>query len=278
MAKGVNMKVNMTADNSDLVKKAKESKRAVQDFEKVGSDAISKLGEAFGINTEKIERAASAIEGLGVKMKDAGGKGAQAFGTLLTSVSAFAAAAVALPLAGAIAGFKALKAEAEAFKNTVAGTNIELSTTAYVETYRQFLRDARQGFGEAAADATSGWTKEWARIKAKTGALITSGFFGAGQNYNTDAFLQYKKTIAEAATTAERAEQYMKRIFVIQRLISDSSVEWARMEREIAEYKRIAYDKTRTTVERQEALVKVNELIQARYGDEAVLLERLANM
>jgi chromosome segregation ATPase len=148
-----------------------------------------------------------------------------------------------------------------------------------VETYKQFLRDSRQSFGEEAAKAISEGEKARARTLANIKGIALSGFFGPGAgNYNTDALLEFRRSADEAAKTAEKAEQYMDRIFTIQRLISDSSTEWARMEREIAEYKKIAYDKTVSTAERQEALVKVNELIQARYEDEAVLRERLANM
>ena len=273
------MKVKATMDNSDLKKKSKESKDALKDFAKVGSSAIGKIGDAFGINTGKLEEAASAIQGLGIKLEQTGNIGAAAFGKMLTAVGGFAAAAVALPLAGAIAGFKVLNSEAEAFKNTVAGANIEMATAAYIDTYKQFLFDARQATGEMAAQNISSWSKEWARIKSDLRGIAMSGFFGAGAgNYNTEAFLQFRKTSQEAAAAAEKAEQYQKRIYTIQRLISDSSVEWGRIEREIAENKLIAYDKTVATLERQEALNKVNELIRARYEDEAILRDRLATM
>lgn len=279
MAKGVNMKVNMTADNSDLVKKARESKKAVQDFEKVGSSALGKLGEAFGINTEKIELAASAIEGLGAKMKEAGGQGTKAFGTMLTSIGSFAAAAVALPVAGAIAGFKALNAEAEAFKNTVAGANIEMSTLAYIDTYRQVLYDSRAELGKVAAEQTSSWEKEWARIKANFSGVLSSGFIGAGTgNYNTAALMEFKKTTEEATAKAEEAQRISDEIYKLTRQISDKTVEWARMEREIAEYKRIAYDKTVSTADQQEALEKAVELITLRYGEAAEMEGAMADL
>lgn len=73
MGKGnATMKVDMTANNSDLVKKSKESKQALKDFEKVGDDALSRLGEAFGVNTGKIEQMSSALRGLGTKMSESG--------------------------------------------------------------------------------------------------------------------------------------------------------------------------------------------------------------
>jgi hypothetical protein len=273
------MKVKATMDNSDLKKKAKESKDALKDFAKIGEDAVSSLGSAFGVNVDQIKKMSSAIEGLGIRLESTGNKVAASFGKMLTSVSGFAAAVVALPLAGAIAGFKALNSEAEAFKNTVAGANIELASSAYVATYKQFLRDSRREIGESAAKEISTFGKEMSKIWANISGLAMSGYFGAGAgNYNTDALLQFRATASEAEARASKAEQYMNRIFRIQRLISDSAVEWAKLEREIAEYKRIAYDKTADTVERQEALAKANELIVSRYEDEAVLRNRLANM
>ena len=164
MAKGSNMKVNMTADNSDLVAKSKESKRAIQDFERVGTGALNKLGEAFGVNTGKIGQMMSSIRGLGVTMQESGNKGVAAFGSMLAGVNGLAAGIAGLGLGAALATFKALSSEAENFKNTVAGANIELATQAYIDTYRQFIHDVNREFGEGAANAQSGWKKFWSTI------------------------------------------------------------------------------------------------------------------
>lgn len=280
MAKGANLKVNMTADNSDLVKKARESKRAVQDFEKVGSDALSKLGEAFGINTEKIELAASAIEGLGIKMKDAGGKGTQAFGALLTSVSALAAGVGAIAVGAVVAEFKALNAEAEAFKKTVEGANMEMATAAYIDTYKQVLHDANADTGRWFAGVL-----EWGKKTAKTfwanmGASFSTGaMFGATPgDFNNPAVVAFSDNLDEAARKARTAEEISNEIYQVVRQISDKTVDWARMEREIAEYKRVAYDKTSSTVQQQEALNNAVELIKQRYGEAAELEGRLADL
>lgn len=280
MAKGANLKVNMTADNSDLVKKARESKRAVQDFEKVGSDALSKLGEAFGINTEKIELAASAIEGLGIKMKDAGGKGTQAFGALLTSVSALAAGVGAIAVGAVVAEFKALNAEAEAFKKTVEGANMEMATAAYIDTYKQVLHDANADTGRWFAGVL-----EWGKKTAKTfwanmGASFSTGaMFGTTPgDFNNPAVVAFSDNLDEAARKARTAEEISNEIYQVVRQISDKTVDWARMEREIAEYKRVAYDKTSSTVQQQEALNNAVELITQRYGEAAELESRLADL
>lgn len=283
MGKGkATMKVDMTANNSDLVRKSKESKQALKDFEKVGDDALGRLGEAFGVNTGKIEQMASAIRGLGTKMSESGNAGTAAFGKLLTSVGGLSTAIAGIGIGAVVTGFKLLNEEATAFKNTVQGANIEMATAAYISTYSQALHDANETLGrstaETWADVSKKLKKFWAEA-AFVGVNIISETMESGLDSSGARALDNLYAVRDSAEQkANKAEAYMKRIFNIQRLISDSSVEWKKMEREIAEYKRIAYDKTASTVERQEALAKVTELIRARYEDEAVLRERLANM
>lgn len=272
--KSPNMKVNVTADNSNLNKKMKESKTAVKDFEKVGSDAISKFGEAFGVNTTQVEKMTSAIRGLGEKMQASGADGQKAFGKLLTNISGLSAALAGIGIAGVVAGFKALKDEAEAFKNTVQGANIELETQAYISTYKQFVHDLNQGIGEGAANAESRWKKFWGTLGSDLKILFTTaGGFGT-----TEGLDQVIKAQAQAQQAAQAASDITNDIYKTQRQISDKTVEWARMEREIAEYKRIAYDKTTDTTTQQEALAKSVELINQRYQEEAELRTRLADL
>lgn len=272
--KSPNMKVNVTADNSDLNRKMKESKTAVKDFEKVGSDAIGKFGEAFGVNTSQVEKMTSAIRGLGTKMQDSSNAGTAAFGKLLTSVSGLSAALAGIGIAGVVAGFKALKDEAEAFKNTVQGANIELETQAYISTYKQFVHDLNQGIGEGAANAESRWEKFWGTLGSDIKLLFTTpGGFGT-----TEGLDQVIMAQAEAQNVAQSAANITNEMYQTQRQLSDKTVEWARMEREIAEYKRIAYDKTVDTATQQESLAKSVELINQRYQEEAELRTRLADL
>lgn len=283
MGKGnATMKVDMTANNSDLVRKSKESKQALKDFEKVGDDALGRLGEAFGVNTGKIEQMASAIRGLGTKMSESGNAGTAAFGKLLTSVGGLSTAIAGIGIGAVVTGFKLLNEEATAFKNTVQGANIEMATAAYISTYSQALHDANETLGRSTAKTFASVSKKWKMFWAEAafvGVNIISETMESGLEDSGARALDNLYAVRDSAEQqANKAEAYMKRIFNIQRLISDSSVEWKKMEREIAEYKRIAYDKTASTVERQEALAKVTELIRARYEDEAVLRERLANM
>ena len=286
MASAPNMKVRATMDNSDLKKKSQESKAALRDFEKAGTEAVGKLGEAFGVNTGKLQQMLSSVQGLGVKLSESGNAGAAAFGKMLTGINGLTAGIAGLGLGAALATFKALSAEAENFKATVAGANIELATQAYIDTYRQVIHDYNKELGQGFAEAESGVKKFWQTLGPTIKAYITSGAWsaalGPGSGFTANDAAQvmgeYAAIIGEANDAARTAEQISNEIFQIQRQISDASVEWARQEREIAEYKRIAYDTTINTTERQEALNKAVELINKRYQDEAELRKRLADL
>lgn len=279
MAGAPNMKVRATMDNSDLKKKSQESKAALRDFEKAGRDAASRLGDAFGgINVDKISSALSSVRGLGVAMQESGNKGAAAFGTMLAGLNGLTAGIAGLGLGAAITTFRALTAEAENFKNTVAGANVELATQAYIDTYRQVIHDFNQEVGEGVAEAESGWKKFWGTVAAARKAAFSSGAVGlAPGDFNNYAFENYAELTDQASESASQAAEISNKIFEIQRKISDSSVEWARQERQIAEYKRIAYDKTVDAAEQQDALAKAQALTIERYQAEANLRKQLAD-
>ena len=277
------MKVRATMDNSDLKKKSQESKAALRDFEKTGTDAVSKLGEAFGVNTGKIGQMMSSLRGLGEKMTESGNAGTAAFGKLLTSVNGLTAGLAGIGIAGVVAGFKLLNEEATAFKNTMEGASIDVMTTAYIETYRQALHDFNAETGRTVAEAQASLLKGWSVFLAqlknevlnmdlKTAIAGPLGAALLGGNQGNAAAYE------DANAKATEAERIAKRIFDIQRRISDSAVEWARMERDIAEYKRIAYDKTADTATQQDALAKATELIRERYVEEARLRKQLADL
>lgn len=275
------MKVRATMDNSDLKKKSQESKAALRDFEKTGTDAVSKLGEAFGVNTGKIGEMMSSIRGLGVTMQESGNKGVAAFGSMLAGVNGLAAGIAGLGLGAALATFKMLSSEAENFKNTVAGANMELATQAYIDTYRQFIHDLNKGIGEGVAETESWWKKYSSSFFTNFKTWFLSGASSATDSFGAapvDGLSNYYDAVNGATDAATEAERIVNEIFDVQRQISDSSVEWARMEAQIAEYKRIAYDKTASLAEQQAAIAAAAELTNKRYGEEADLRDQLADL
>ena len=64
-----NLKVVVGADTAQFDRGMRAAKTQVRDFSKVSTDALGKLGEAFGVNTAQIEKVTNAIGGLGQKME-----------------------------------------------------------------------------------------------------------------------------------------------------------------------------------------------------------------
>ena len=284
MAKGKqpNMKVNVTADNGDLSRKMKDSKAAVKDFEKVSGDALDSFSSALGVNTGQVEKMANAIKGLGEKMQKSGSEGVKSFGQLLSSVSGFSAALAGVGIAGVVASFKALNEQAETFKGTLEGASLDLMTQSYIDTYRQVLNDFNRETAKTVAEAEQSWKIAWNTFTTNLSYVITSGSIKAGDSVlgGLLKILQGGDNEAAAAATqaATEAMRLTERMYNIQVQLNNKTVEWARMERQIAEYKRIAYDKSVDTATQQEALNKATQLIEQRYKEEARLKKQLADL
>lgn len=281
-AKNPNLKVNVTADNSDLNRKMKDAKASVKDFSKVSEDALGKFGEFFGVNVGKVEQMGSALRGLGNKLQETGNAGSVAFGKLLSGVSGLGAGLAGIGIAGVVAGFKMLQEEAETFKNTLEGASIDKMTTAYIDTYKQVLNDFNIDTARSVAEAEQSWKIAWAEFAANLRYVVTSGSIGAGTSVLGGLIKIFNGGDAEAQSAATaaatEASRLTERMYNIQVQMANKTVEWARMEREIAEYKRIAYDKTVDTVTQQEALNRATELIEQRYKEEAKYKKQLADL
>lgn len=263
-----NMKVVVGADTSQFDKGMRAAKAKVRDFSKVSSDALGKLGEAFGVNTAQIEKVTGAIGGLGQRMSQAGSEGTKAFGNLLSSVTKLNTGLVGLGLAGVVASFKALNAEAENFKSTVAGANIELQTQAYINTYRQVLHDTNSETGRAVAEWQSNWQKGVARLGANLQQRFISmntgqAFLGPVWGLVAAGDRDQRRAATEAAGTAE---QIQGRLYELTRKQSDATRQIADLDAEIANYKLIARDETYSTAERMQAIDKVTAAIQQKYS------------
>lgn len=281
MAKGKqpNMKVNVTADNGDLSRKMKDSKAAVKDFEKVSGGALDGFSSALGVNVGKVEQLISAVRGLGEKMQQSSNEGTKALGALLKSIDGISAGIAGIGIGALVAGFKLLNDEAQNFKSTIEGANIEMATAAYIDTYRQVVHDFNKETGQGMAEAESNWKKFWSTLGANWKAYITSGAFAAAEIPvgGTDQLDAYGNVVSDARNAAKEAEELTTKILEKTDEISVMSVQWARWEREIAEYKRIAYDKTVDTATQQAALAKASELIKQRYQEEAEARAQIAD-
>ena len=259
-AKDPNMKVIIGADTKDFDKGAKSVKQGLNDLDKTGNQALSALGEAFGVNTGKIGQMVSAIKGLGTKMSEAGSAGVSAFGKILAAIGPVGGAIAGLGIGAAIAGFRSLKEEAEAFKNTVEGANIEMATAAYIGTYKQVLNDFRFDSQKAIAETESRMKGFWGTLGASFKAYLATGGLAAAEVPGASAD-NYLDQISAAADKGEKARTITNQIYELERKRKEQAVDLAKINDEIADQMLIARDTSKSTSERQSAILQIETLI-----------------
>lgn len=270
------MKIGIGADTSDFEKGAKTVKKGLNDLSKTGTQAIGDLGNAFGVNTGKVEQMISSIRGLGAKMSEASNVGVAAFGKLLGSITPLGGAIAGLGLATAIAGFKQLKAEADNFKSTIDGMNMSMATAAYISTYKQVLHDVNSDTGKQVAEAMDKWERGFGRFKAQLGATFTTfmtsstlGEFGESFKGLRQSFREAKTNAEEAAKLGnEQAEQMKEQVSL--------NYEIKQIDADIASLRREANDKTKSAAEREAARAAYADKVNEKYDKRRDLAERMA--
>jgi len=255
MAKEPKMKIGIGADTGDFEKGARKVKQEMKDLDKVSSDAFAAIGNALGIDVGKVQQFSSALSGLARNLNQTGTEGATAFSKIGTAVTAVGAGIAGLGLAAAIAAFKQLNAEADAFEQTIQGGIIARQTESYISVFRQSLRD-QHGFGEAASEARSSWKESWARFLA-----------GMNPMNNLD-------TLYQAEAVAQRAKEIAGELYQIELKQKENSVEVSRLNSEIAQKREIISDRTRSAAERAQALADAQELIRQKLALQLPLAER----
>ena len=281
--KDPNMKVIIGADTKDFDKGAKDVKQGLKDLSKTGDQAISSLGDAFGVNTGKVNQMVSAVRGLGARMTEASSTGVKAFGQLLGSITPLGGAIAGLGLTAAVAGFKALKAEADNFKSTIDGMNLSMATSAYISTYQQVLHDVNSETGKSVATAMSEWEKGLARFRSNISSAFVSAVGGESKWY--DAFLPtglirgwgaVSENIDRATESAERAEKLGNQMAELKKRELTIQGEIAQAELDIAKARREASDKTKSAAERAEAEARYREKINESYDKQVQLAKAMA--
>ena len=277
-------KVIIGADTSEFTKGIKQSKADLKSFGNVSDDILGKLGSLIGVDTKQIEEMASAIRGMGTKMAKAGEEGNTAFNKIASAAKGAGASIAAIGIAAAIASFKALNAEATAFKNTIAGANIELQTKAYMDTYRQVFHDFNSETGKSVAEWEAEWKKGFARFKANAtqnfveGLTGNAGFFGTAFPVLGALFGSNKEQQEAANAAATEAERIAGEIYRIDRQRSDNLVRIAELERSIAENQRIMRSETSTLAEKNEAYTAATQAVNEKYALQLPLIRQRASL
>jgi hypothetical protein len=283
--KDPNMKVIFGADTKDFDKGAKQVKQGLKDLDKSSESMLSSLSNAFGVSSGKVEQMTSAVRGLGYKLVETGNEGAKALGSVLAKIGPLQAGIAGLGLAAAIAGFKQLKSEADNFKSTIDGMNLSMATSAYIATYKQMLHDLNSDTGKQVAEAMDKWERGFGRFKAQIGATFVTAV-GQDQKWY-DAFtpsglVRAWKTAtananeAEAAAgrNAERASQMAD--LMKEQLTLNNEIKL--IDRDIAEYRRQASDKSASVAERAAAEANYRQAVNDKYDKQADLQQRMLGL
>ena len=255
MAREPKMKIGIGADTGDFEKGARKVKQEMKDLNKVSSDAFAAIGNALGVDVGKVQQFSSALAGLGNKLAQTGAEGASAFSKIGGAVTAVGAGIAGLGLAAAIAAFKQLNAEAEAFESTIKGGAIKAQTDAYINAYKQSIRD-QMGTGEEASSWRSSWKEFWATWWAN----ITSG--------------NNLEMANEATQTAKRAKEIAAELYEIERQRKENAVKISQIDAQIAQQREIISDTTRSAAERAAALATAQQLIKDKLALQLPLAER----
>ena len=279
--KDPNMKVIFGSDTKDFEKGAKEVKQGLKDLDKTSASALAGIGSVFGVNTQKVEQMTSAMKGLGAKLTETGSAGVKAFGSILSSITPLGGAIAGIGIAGAIAGFKQLKSEAENFKSTIDGMNMSMATSAYISTYRQVLHDVNSDTGKAVAQAMDQWERGFGRFKANLGAAFVS-YVSEDRNWYdlpiTRAVRAWRQATAatdEATAAADRNADRASQMADLMKEQLTLNNEIKLIDRDIAEYRRQASDKSASAAERAAAEANYRDKVNEKYDKQINLQSRM---
>ena len=282
--KDPNMKVIFGSDTKDFEKGAKEVKQGLKDLDKTSASALAGIGSVFGVNTQKVEQMTSAMKGLGAKLTETGSAGVKAFGSILSSITPLGGAIAGIGIAGAIAGFKQLKSEAENFKSTIDGMNMSMATSAYISTYRQVLHDVNSDTGKAVAQAMDQWERGFGRFKANLGAAFVS-YVSEDRNWYdlpiTRAVRAWRQATAatdEATAAADRNADRASQMADLMKEQLRVNNEIKVLDNEIAEARRIASDRSASSAERAAAEATYREKVNEKYDKQIGLQSRMLSL
>lgn len=274
MAKNPNLKVNVGADVSQFQAGMAKAKQGLRDFDKVSQDVVSDIGNAIGVNVSGIQRMMSALSGATQKLSSMGATGSQAFASLSAGAKTLTAGIAGLGVAGAVVAFKQLIAEANNFKSLAIGDNLQVQADAFRDTIRQAMFDVHTETGRMMAEWMTTVGNNWSIIANTVKGTFANLLAGHGIASFGDALLDMKGAIS----LGKQAAQFAGTIDNINDKMSDMSVEWHKIERDIAEAKRIASDATESIATRTQAAARAEELTKERYADEVFLLQTKADL
>ncbi|MBR4133106.1 MAG: hypothetical protein IKU04_01085, partial [Bacteroidales bacterium] len=83
-----NLKTVFEADTRDLSRGAKQAQKELKDFGKTSNEVTKSIGDAFGVDLDKLNQLSNATKEWGRKLSESGNTGVAAFGKILQSIDA----------------------------------------------------------------------------------------------------------------------------------------------------------------------------------------------
>lgn len=268
------LKVSVDADASGFKKEMAAARKSTQEFSKAADEMSDSLEDALGVPISSVTKIGDKLKAAGVLMKSFATDGERSFQTVALGAKMVSTAVAGIGLAGLLAAFKSINAEAERFRGTMQGAAVAAQDEAWKNTYKQYVSD-QVGIGEKAVDSINGWSKFWSKLGAAWTLALKNGF--AGEQYYGQMAEEASRIAEGADDAAKKAAAYAKVIFDTIEGIKDKQIEWKNSLSEVAALMLTASDKSKTVQERQEAVAKAIALQKQVSGDQIAMQKTLAD-
>lgn len=159
------LKVSVDADASGFKKEMAAAKKSTEEFSKAADEMSDSLEDALGVPISSVTKIGDKLKAAGVLMKSFATDGEKSFQTVALGAKMVSTAVAGIGLAGLLAAFKSINAEAERFRGTMQGAAVAAQDEAWKNTYKQYVSD-QVGIGEKAVDSINGWSKFWTKLGA----------------------------------------------------------------------------------------------------------------
>lgn len=268
------LKVSVDADASGFKKEMAAAKKSTEEFSKAADEMSDSLEDALGLPISSVTKIGDKLKAAGVLMKSFATDGEKSFQTVALGAKMVSTAVAGIGLAGLLAAFKSINAEAERFRGTMQGAAVAAQDEAWKNTYKQYVSD-QVGIGEKAVDSINGWSKFWTKLGSAWTLALKNGF--AGEQYYGEMAEEASRIGKGADDAAKKAAAYAKVIFDTIEGIKDKQIEWKNSLSEVAALMLTASDKSKTVQERQEAVAKAIALQKQVSGDQIAMQKTLAD-
>ena len=278
-----NLKVNVGADTSQFSAEMKKAKSDLKAFDREANDAVSGLANAFGVPIDRIKRMSSALSGAAAQAEKTGSKGAGALKAIAGAASGAGVAIAGLGLGAAVTAFKLLSAEAENFKSTWQGMELNAGLEAFLDTYRQAFHDLNAEIGKntavTGANLKKTWVSIWTGLK-DTALNVLTGGKGFGEAFaETLAKGDAAKALANQAAEYARQMTAARKAWIGEGIGTGKegkSAQVARLTAQIAEARLGATEGS--TSEMLSSIDRAAELINQKYAIQIEYQTKIADL